>query len=73
MEGAMAENRRQKITFIETDLSPDEVRRSLPRKQLVEVDLFVRKPDREQTEDFASAARLCGCRRICLAFIEPDA
>lgn len=64
--------KKRRITFIETDDSFDAVQKAHPGKELVEVELFVRKPDKVDAEDFAVAARLCSCRRVCLAFVDPD-
>ena len=60
----------RKITLIESDDEPDVVRRKMPDANLVEVEMFVRKPDSLEETDFAVAARLCSCRRVCLAFVE---
>ncbi|RVL70416.1 hypothetical protein CN135_32155 [Sinorhizobium meliloti] len=68
----MAARRKRKITFIESDETPENIRKSLPKKNLFEVDLFIRKPDKVDTDEFSVAARLCRCRRVCLAFIDPD-
>lgn len=66
------EAKRGKLTFIESDDSPSSVRKAFPDKELMEFDIFVRKPDNVDSGDFAVAARLCSCRRVCLAFIDPD-
>lgn len=68
----MDDKDRRKIVFIESDDPPETVRISLSDKKVFDVDLFVRKPDDVDSRDFSVAARLCGCRRICLAFIDPD-
>jgi hypothetical protein len=64
--------RKRRITFIESDEKPEAVRKAYAGKELVEVELFVRKPDNTEIGEFAVAARLCSCRRVCLAFLDAD-
>jgi hypothetical protein len=65
-----SKDQKRRITFIESDDSPDALRKAYPKQNLVEVELFVRKPDNVDADEFAVAARLCGCRRICVAIVE---
>lgn len=68
----MASGEKRRITLIESDKSAEEVRRQVADKNLVEVELVVRKPDNADAQELAIAARLCGCRRVCVAFIDPE-
>jgi hypothetical protein len=68
----MGPGQKRRITLVQSDDPPEAVRKAMPDKNLVEVELYVRKPDKVDTEDFAVAARLCSCRQVCLAFIDPD-
>jgi hypothetical protein len=68
----MANPKMRKITFIESDDTPAAIRKSMPDQTLFDVGLFVRKPDKVDSDEFSVAARLCSCRRVCLAFIDPD-
>lgn len=67
---------KRKVTLIASDESPDEIRRFVHGHEFVdeiaEVELVIRQADGREIEEEAVAARLCGCRRVCLAFIEPD-
>jgi hypothetical protein len=64
--------RRRKITLIESSESRAALgaRLKAPRgKTPVEVDLFVRAPDKTTERALAVTARLCACRRVCIAFV----
>lgn len=64
--------RRRKITLIESEESATATRAKLkaPRgKTPVQVDLFVRAPDKMTERSLAVTARLCACRRVCIAFV----
>jgi len=67
---AETSERKQRITLVESDEPLDVVRRSMPGENLVEVDMFVRRPDKPDLEELAVTARLCSCRRVCVAIIE---
>src|SRR5438477_4378516 len=63
---AKAKPSRRRITLIESSEKPDAIRARLkaPRgKRPVEVELFVRSPDRAAAKALAVTARLCACRR----------
>jgi hypothetical protein len=63
---------RRKITLIESDETPAAVRAKVGAvrgKKPVTVELFVRSPDKAATKGLAVAARLCRCRRVCIAFV----
>ncbi len=62
----------RKIVLIHSEDSADQVRAQHPDKQLFDVELFVRPPDKSEDKEFAVAARLCNCRQVCLAFVDPD-
>ena len=60
----------RRITLIQSDEGPDEVRKKVQYGNLVDVELVVRSPDNEDVSDTAFAARLCSCRRVCVAIVE---
>ena len=69
---AKAKLSRRRITLVESDEKPDAIRARMkaPRgKRHVEVELFVRSPDRAAERSLAVTARLCACRRICIALV----
>lgn len=69
----MEEKPRPKVVLIDSDEPEDAVREKLgPGVQVKSVDLWMRTPDSEVLEDVTLAARLCGCRRVCLAVIEDE-
>jgi len=63
---------RRRITLIESDETSDAIRARMkaPRgRRAVEVDLVVRSPDRAAERSLAVTARLCACRRVCIALV----
>jgi hypothetical protein len=66
----MAEEQNPRIIFIESDEDEETIRRQMPNEQLRKVDVWVRTPDSETLDELQVAARLCSCRRVCLAVIE---
>ncbi|HLN38327.1 MAG TPA: hypothetical protein VK337_11130 [Xanthobacteraceae bacterium] len=62
----------RKITLIQTDQTARAVAATIGRRKPVKVSFFVRAPDNVKSKSFAVAARLCGCRNVCLAFVDPD-
>jgi hypothetical protein len=59
-----------RLVLVESTESEAAIRAKIPDKKVVSVDLWVRTPDSEKLEAMTVAARLCGCRRICLAVVE---
>jgi hypothetical protein len=59
---------RKRIILIETDQSWAQTQSSLPGAE--EVDIVVRAPDQAEGRELAHAARLCRCRRVCVALVE---
>lgn len=65
-------SRRRRITLIQSEDAPAAMRAKLkaPRgKKPVEVELFVRAPDAAKETAMPVTARLCRCRRVCIAFV----
>jgi hypothetical protein len=64
----MAKKRRstRKVTLIQSDESPAKIQARYPRRKLTKVQLIVRAPDKVKARP---TARLCGCRRICVALV----
>jgi hypothetical protein len=60
----------KRLIFIESTESEQAIRAKNPGKDLVNVDLWVRTPDSERLDEMQVAARLCSCRRVCIAVIE---
>ena len=63
---------RRKITLVESNETRAALgaRLKVPRgKRAVEVDLVVRAPDKVAEKALAATARLCACRRICIALV----
>ena len=58
--------------FVLVESTEDEaaIRTKIGDKKVITVDLWVRTPDSEKLEEMTVAARLCGCRRVCLAVVE---
>ena len=62
----------RRITLIESDEKPAALRArmKIPRgKRLVDVQLFVRSPDKAAEKNLGVAAHLCGCRRVCVMLV----
>jgi hypothetical protein len=67
----MAKKRKNpRLILVESTEAEDAIRAKIGDKKVVTVDLWVRTPDSEKLEEMTVAARLCGCRRICLAVVE---
>lgn len=67
---AQGEQGRTRITLVESDESAEQVRSRMPGERLVDVDIFVRSPDKRDLNSVAHTARLCSCRQVCIAIIE---
>ena len=61
---------KKRITFIESDESPDKIRDEFKNENLVESELWVRTPDSEKLDKLNLKAVLCGCSTVCIAVIE---
>lgn len=61
--------RQRKITLIQTDKSHREVTAMMGRKKPVKINLFVRTPESAKATALTPTARLCSCRRICVALV----
>jgi|SoiMethySBSTD1v2_1073268.scaffolds.fasta_scaffold567301_2 hypothetical protein len=57
---------RKRLTLIQSDESAAAIRARYPRRKLTTVQLIVRAPDKAKVRP---TARLCGCRRICVALV----
>lgn len=66
-----SENDRLRISLFSGDESADEIRSKMSGKDLHEVEIVLRGPDGIDEEELAATARLCSCRRVCIALIEP--
>lgn len=68
----MAKKPVTRITLIESNASAPVLEKQLAGQKLQRVELWLRRPDESKARPIPRPPRLCGCRRVCLAVVEPD-
>lgn len=70
MSTRKASQRKQKITLIQSEKTGPAVQKQLAPQKGKPVELWIRQPDADKLDRLSLKARLCRCKKVCVAVFE---